>query len=62
MRHVGEWWKEKYGHRKVDVVHSRGGVSDYVTKYVTKSDMPFFAGGPLFRTHNENRGGAAARY
>jgi len=49
---VGLWWREKYGHRKIDIVYSRGGVSDYVTKYVTKSDMPFFADGPLFRTHN----------
>lgn len=56
---VAEEWREKYGHRKIDVVHARMGVSEYVTKYVTKSDMPFFADGPLFRTHNLNSGGAA---
>jgi len=50
---VAEEWREKYGHRKIDVVHSRGGVSDYVTKYITKSDMPFFAAGPLFLTFRE---------
>lgn len=56
---VHQWWKRKYGYEKTDIVQSRGGVSDYVTKYVTKSDMPFFAGGPLFRTHNEKSGGVA---
>jgi len=50
LKVVSEWWKAKYGHKKVELVHSRGGVSDYVTKYVTKSDMPFFAGGPLFQS------------
>lgn len=52
LRIVHSWWRKKYGHEKQDLVSSRGGVSDYVTKYVTKSDMPFFAAGPLFRTHN----------
>lgn len=52
LKVVHGWWRSKYGHEKVDLVHSRGGVSDYVSKYVTKSDMPFFAIGPLFGTQN----------
>jgi len=59
LRIVHGWWRKKYGHEKQDLSYSRGGVSSYVTKYVTKGDMPFFAGGPLFRTHNEDRGGGA---
>lgn len=51
LRHqiVGKWWTKRYGHKKLDMVVSRGGVSSYVTKYVTKGDMPFWADGPLFR-------------
>lgn len=55
LKIIQKWWRLKYGHNKVQFVMSRGGVSEYVTKYVTKSDMPFWAGGPLFRTHNEKR-------
>lgn len=49
---VKRWWETNHGFVKLVDVSSREGVSFYVTKYVTKSDMPFWAGGPLFRTHN----------
>lgn len=57
---IQEWWRRNYGHSNCKLAVSRLGVSQYVTKYVTKGDMPFWAGGPLFRTHNERSGGAAA--
>lgn len=52
---VHQWWRRKYGFESYKVVSSLQGVSLYVTKYVTKGDMPFYADGPLYRTHNEVR-------
>lgn len=57
---VGKWWSQRYGHRGLKAVVSKGGVSAYVTKYVTKSDMPFFAGGPLFTFREPTDGGGTA--
>lgn len=45
---VHEWWKKRFGFESYKNVESLKGVSLYVTKYVTKSDMPFWAGGPLY--------------
>jgi len=46
---IHKWWAKKYGFESHRLVSSLAGVSMYVTKYVTKSDLPFWAGGPLFR-------------
>jgi len=45
---IHRWWSRKYGFESYKSVESLKGVSMYVTKYVTKTDMPFWAGGPLF--------------
>jgi len=49
-------WGKRYGFESYRDVDSLKGVSMYVTKYVVKSDMPFLAGGPLFRTDGLVRG------
>jgi len=43
------WWAKSYGFESYRVVSSIKGVSLYVTKYVTKSDLPFWAGGRGFK-------------
>lgn len=45
---IHRWWTRKYGFESYKSVESLKGVSMYVTKYVTKTDMPFWAGGSLF--------------
>lgn len=50
---IHKWWEKKYGFESYKSVESLKGVSLYVTKYVTKSDMPFWAGGPLYLTFRE---------
>lgn len=55
------WWKKRFGFESYKVVSSLKGVSLYVTKYVTKSDMPFWAGGGLYYTfRGPTEGGPAA--
>ena len=45
------WWNDKYGFTKVsDVVDSSTAASLYVSKYVVKSDLQFYAVGPRFAT------------
>lgn len=48
MKIVEMWWRRKYGHVALRNVRSKKGVALYVTKYVTKSDLLFYAGGPAF--------------
>lgn len=52
-------WRRKYGHVKLDLVRRREGVSMYVTKYVTKSDLLFYAGGPLFKEYKMSQPGSS---
>lgn len=43
-------WGRRYGFESYRDVRSKMAVSLYVAKYVTKSDLPFWAGGPLFES------------
>lgn len=54
-RIVHEWWRRRYGFESYRAVDSLKGVSLYVAKYVTKADLPFWAGGPLFRRWLDKR-------
>lgn len=56
---IHSWWKKKYGFESYKEVDSLRGVSLYVTKYVTKTDMPFWAGGPLYQNVEEGVKAAA---
>lgn len=47
---VHRWWAKKYGFESYRRVSSLEGVSLYVAKYVTKQDLPFWAGGPGYRS------------
>lgn len=54
---VEQWWQRTHGFVSLRNVHSREGVSMYVTKYITKSDMLFYAGGPMFSAYKESNSG-----
>lgn len=56
---IHKWWAKQYGFESYKIVKSMKGVSMYVTKYVTKTDMPFWAGGPYF-TFREPTDGSGA--
>lgn len=47
---IHQWWEKRYGFESYRRVNSLKGVSMYVTKYVVKSDLPFLAGGPLYKS------------
>lgn len=50
IRAAQRWHETRHGFGALEKVDSVGGVSGYVTKYVTKSvDPVWFAGGPLWR-------------